>query len=133
MAKTVPQTNNDRMGTFYTSCRIENMVNRDQSAEISDALVDTGSEYTWMPTMVLEEIGVKREKQETFVMANGQQVTRSIGFAVIRLEEFFTVDEVVFAEKSDLAILGARSLDGLNLRVDSQRKKLVAGGPVLAA
>jgi predicted aspartyl protease len=133
MAKTALQTNNDRMGTFYTSCRIENMVNRSQSAEISDALVDTGSEYTWMPTMVLEEIGVKREKQETFVMAKGQQVTRSIGFAVIRLEQFFTIDEVVFAEKSDLAILGARSLEGLNLRVDSQRKKLVAGGPVLAA
>ena len=62
-------------------------------------------------------------------MANGQQITRSVGFAIIRLDKFFTIDEVVFAEKGDLLLLGARSLEGLNLRVDSQRKKLVAAGP----
>jgi len=32
-----------------------------------------------------------------------------------------------------LQILGARSLEGMNLRVDSRAKKLVAGGPILAA
>ena len=132
MGKTVAQTNSESMGTFYTSCRIENIANRSQSAVINKLLVDTGSEYTW-PAMILDEVGVKQEKQETFVMANGQQVIRNIGFAVIRLDRFFTIDEVVFAESSDLVILAARSLEGLNLRVDSRQKKLVAGGPVLAA
>jgi predicted aspartyl protease len=42
-------------------------------------------------------------------------------------------DEVVFAEKGDLPLLGARSLEGLNLTVDPKRKKLVAAGPLLAA
>jgi hypothetical protein len=45
----------------------------------------------------------------------------------------FTIDEVVFAEPGDLALLGARSLEGLNLTVDSIRKKLVAAGPLPAA
>ena len=31
-----------------------------------------------------------------------------------------------------LALLGARTLEGLNLRVDPKNKKLVAGGPLLA-
>ena len=40
-------------------------------------------------------------------MANGQTITRSIGFAVVRAGEFFTIDEVVFGLKGDLNLLGA--------------------------
>ena len=122
------------VGTFYTSCKVENVVNRSQSAIIRRLLVDSGNEYSWIPTAALERIGVNREKKDVpFVMANGQQISRSVGFIIIRLDKFFTVDEVVFAQKGDLALLGARSLEGLNLRVDSHLKKLVAAGPLLAA
>ncbi|MBI3362492.1 MAG: retroviral-like aspartic protease family protein [Chloroflexi bacterium] len=122
------------MGTFYTRCKIENSVDRTQSAVIPKLLVDTGSEHTWIRAAILEKIGIKREKKDVpFVMANGQQITRSVGFAVIRLDKFFTIDEVVFAEKGDLLLLGARSLEGLNLTVDPRLKKLVAAGPLSAA
>jgi predicted aspartyl protease len=122
------------MGTFYTKCKIENAVDRKRSAVLSRIPVDTGSEYTWMPATTLERIGIDREKKDVaFVMANGQQITRSVGFAIIRLDKYFTVDEVVFAEKGDLLLLGARSLEGLNLTVDARRKKLVAAGPLPAA
>jgi len=68
----------------------------------------------------LEEIGIEREKKDLlFVMANGQKITRSVGFAIIRYDKFFTVDEVIFAEKGDLLLLGARTLEGLNLMIDS--------------
>jgi len=121
------------MGTFHTKCRIENTVERSRSAIVSKMLVDSGSEYTWIPATTLERIGVEQEKKDiTFVMANGRQVTRSVGFAIIRVDGYFTIDEVVFAEKGDLSLLGARTLEGLNLRVDSRAKKLVAGGPILA-
>ena len=121
------------MGTFHTKCRIEDTVERSRSAIVSKMLVDSGSEYTWIPATTLERIGVEQEKKDiTFVMANGQQVTRSVGFAIIRVDGYFTIDEVVFAEKGDLSLLGARTLEGLNLRVDSRAKKLVAGGPILA-
>jgi predicted aspartyl protease len=66
-------------------------------------------------------------------MANGASASRSVGFAIIRLGEHFTVDEVVFAETGDLALLGARTLEGLSLVVDPRRKKLVAAGPIPAA
>ena len=46
---------------------------------------------------------------------------------------YFTIDEVVFAEPGDLALLGARTLEGLNLAVDTAKKKLVAAGPLPAA
>jgi predicted aspartyl protease len=122
------------MGTFYTRCRVENITDRSRSAVVSKLLVDNGSDYTWIPATTLSKLDVAKEKKDVlFIMANGQHITRSVGFAIIRLDKFFTVDEVVFAEKGDLAILGARTLEGLNLAVDSKRKQLVAAGPHLAA
>ncbi len=122
------------MGTFYTKCKIENVSDRSKSVVLPRMLVDTGSEHTWAPARSLEKIGIDREKKDVlFVMANGQQVTRNVGFAIIRLDKHFTIDEVVFAERGDLLLLGARSLEGLNLTVDSRRKKLVAAGPLPAA
>ena len=122
------------MGTFYTGCRIENHVHRSKGVRIAKAVVDIGSEYTWIPTAKLEKIGVTREKKDLrFVMANGTVITRSVGFAIIRIGKQFTIDEVVFAEPGDMVLLGARTLEGLNLMVDSQRKKLVAAGPLPAA
>ncbi|MGH7491046.1 MAG: retroviral-like aspartic protease family protein [bacterium] len=122
------------MGTFYIKCKIENIVDRTKSAIVSKLLVDTGSDYTWISAKILERIGVVQEKKDvSFVMANGQHITRSVGFAIIRLDKSFTIDEVVFAEKGDLLLLGARTLEGLNLTVDPKSKKLVASGPHPAA
>jgi hypothetical protein len=66
-------------------------------------------------------------------MANGQIVTRSVGYAVLKVDNAETVDEVVFTQKGDLQLLGARALGGLNLRVDPRKKRLVAAGPIVAA
>ena len=122
------------MGTFRTTCVVENHVERSKSARVANMLVDTGSECTWVPATVLERIGVKREKKDlSFVMANGTVITRSVGFAILRVGEHFTIDEVAFAEPGDQSLFGARTLEGLNLTVDSRAKKLVAVGPLPAA
>jgi predicted aspartyl protease len=122
------------MGTFFVSCKIENIVDRKKSSVMPKVLVDTGSEYTWITGSTLEKIGIAREKKDLeFVMANGQRITRSVGFAIIKFDKYFTVDEVVFAEKGDLLLLGTRTLEGLSLAVDPRQKKLVASGPLPAA
>jgi predicted aspartyl protease len=122
------------MGTFYTSCKVQNHLDRSRSVRVPKLLVDTGIENTWIPGKTLDKIGVGREKKDLrFVMANGGLVTRTVGFAIVRVGKYFTIDEVVFAEPGDLLLLGARTLEGLNLSVDATRKKLVAAGPVPAA
>ena len=122
------------MGTFHVGCNIEKHTDRSQAVTVSRALVDTGSEYTWIPSKTLEKIGVAREKKDlAFTMANGQTITRSVGFAILRVDRHFTIDEVVFGEPGDMTLLGARTLEGLSLVVDSRRKKLVAAGPLPAA
>ena len=122
------------MGTFHSRCTIQNSVDRTKSGVIPKILVDTGSEYTWIPAAILEKLGIQREKKDVaFVMANGELITRRVGFAIVNVEKYFTIDEVVFAEKGDLLLLGARTLEGLNLTVDPRRRKLVAAGPLPAA
>ena len=121
------------MGTFHTKCKIENPTDRSRSVVIPKLLVDTGSEYTWVSERSLERIGISREKKDVaFVLANGQEVTRSVGFAIIRLDKFFTIDEILFAEPGDLQLLG-RTLEGLNLVIEPSRRRLVAAGPLPAA
>ena len=122
------------MGTFYAKCKIENPVDRTRSAILPKVLVDTSSESTRVPERTLERIGIKREKKDvSFVLANGEHITRSVGFAIIRLNKHFTIDEVVFGEPGDLTLLGARTLEGLNLTIEPARRRLVAAGPLPAA
>jgi hypothetical protein len=97
-------------------------------------LVDSGSEFSWVPEPLLKEAGVRVVKKDLgFVMANGQTITRSAGYAILRVGRFETVDEVVFGQPGDLALLGARTLEGFGAAVDARRKRLVAAGPHLAA
>ena len=53
--------------------------------------------------------------------------------AIIRVGEEFTTDEIVLAQEGDLQLLGARTLEGLNVKVDRRNKRLVASGPLIAA
>lgn len=97
-------------------------------------MVDTGSGMTWVARETLCKAGIAvRKKDQPFVMANGQQVTRNVGYAILRCGKFDTIDEVVFAQSDDLQLLGARTLVGFNAVVDSRRKRLVAAGPMPAA
>ena len=121
------------LGCFRVGCRVENHRDRTRGAEVREVLVDTGSELSWIPAKVLRSIGVEKEaKRARFRMADGRVLTRSVGFAILRVDRAFTTDEVVFARTGDQQLLGARTLEGLGLRVDSSNDRLVPAGPLLA-
>lgn len=73
------------------------------------------------------------KKDQAFLLANGQQVTRATGYAILRVGDFETVDEVVFGQAGDLSLLGARTLEGFGAVVDARGRRLVAAGPHAAA
>ncbi len=120
------------MGTFRTTIMIENVEHRGEMRTVDDALVDTGSEYTWVPKDVLTSLGIRPEHVQRFVVADGRQLERQVGIAIVHAAGAKAPDFVVFAEPGDMTLLGARSLEGLNVRVDAQRKQLVPAGPILA-
>ena len=122
------------MGTFYVGCKVENHKDQKRSAVVPKLLVDTGSEFTWLPGDTLQHIGVEPIKKDLLIqMANGQLLTRSVGYAILRVDEYETIDEVVFGQKGDLSLLGSRAIEGMNVHVDARRKRLVVAGPVVAA
>jgi predicted aspartyl protease len=123
----------DNMGTFRTNVDIENPAQPGVRRTISNALVDTGAELSWFPRATLEDLGVQPIKVWHFRQADGTVLSRHTGAVNVYVAGIWTVDEVVFGEPSDLVLLGARSLEGLNLRVEPSTKRLVDAGPAPAA
>ena len=122
------------MGAFEVDCELQELTATRPPVSIARVIVDTGSEYTWLPEHVLTAAGVHvTKKGVAFVMANGTTITRNVGYAFLRSGGLETVDEVVFAHANDLRLLGARTLEGFAALVDARQKRLVASGPLPVA
>ena len=120
------------MGIFAVDIRVCKPARKPKWVTFKGVMVDSGSEVSWLPEAELESAGIEVFKK-VFLTANGQPVTRDIGIAVIDCGEFKTVDEVVFAKRGDLRLLGARTLEGFNAVVNPREKRLIAAGPLPAA
>ena len=121
------------MGTFRIDVALENPARPSRRETLPGVLVDTGAELSWFPATVLEALGVERRKVWHFRQADGTVLRRWTGGAAVYVADIWTIDEVVFGEPGDLTLLGARSLEGLNVRVDPVSKRLVDAGPAPAA
>ena len=119
-----------------------------------EVMVDTGSEVSWLPKKELQNIGINPEGKKRFVMAErhggrcdnalagvfaeqklpdikiGMEadfyVERDIGYAILTAEGYSTIDEIVFAEDSDMSLLGVRTLEGFSVMVDNIGHRFVA-------
>ncbi len=98
-----------------------------------EALVDSGSELTWLPSELLKGIRIIPLRKRTFSTATKQLVTRETGYAILAAEGFETVDEVVFAEPGDMTLLGVRTLEGFGVMVDNIAHRFVATTTTVAA
>ncbi|HEU4996409.1 MAG TPA: aspartyl protease family protein [Gemmatimonadaceae bacterium] len=123
----------DIVGILRITIGVESHTRRGSVRDLTDTMVDTGSEYTWIPRHVLEDLGIAVERIERFVTADGRVIARELGYAIVHAAGTRTADEVVFAEPGDMTLLGAHTIEGMNLRVDLKTKRLVPAGPVPAA
>jgi predicted aspartyl protease len=123
----------DDMGTFRVDVEIENPARPGARRTLHSVLVDTGAELSWVPAEVLESLGVERNNNWQFRQADGTIFERWTGSVIIAVSGKRAGDEVVFGEPSDLVLLGFRTLEGLNFRVESVTKRLVDAGPAPAA
>lgn len=121
------------MGVFSVTIEIENPLHRGERRAVAGALVDTGPELTMVPRATLESLGIGVQKRLRLRTADGRVTMREIGYAIVHAAGVETNDEVVFGEEGDMVLLGSRSLEGMNLRVDAREKRLVDAGPIAAA
>jgi clan AA aspartic protease len=123
----------DDMGIFRVDVEIENPAHPGEKRTLRSVLVDTGAELSWVPKSVLESLGVERNRKWYFRQADGTVLERWTGIVVISVAGKRTGDDVVFGEPGDLVLLGSRTLEGLNVRVDPVTKQLLDAGPAPAA
>jgi predicted aspartyl protease len=121
------------MGTFRVDIAIENPARPGTTRRLPSVLVDTGAELSWVPSEVLESLGIERYNKWHFRQADGTILERWAGAAFVHVAGKRTTDDVVFGEAGDLVLLGARTLEGLNFRVEPVTRQLVDAGPAPVA
>ena len=123
----------DDMGSFRVDVEIENLARPGERRTLRSLLVDTGAELSWVPAEILESLGVERNNLWRFRQANGTILERWTGSVMLHFAGRRVADEMVFGMPGDLVLLGSRSIEGLNLRVEPVTKQLVDAGPAPAA
>ena len=91
-----------------------------------EALVDTGSTYTWIPRNLLEQLGVRPETEWPFQLADGREVRYGMAWIQIRLLQREQPTIVVFAPAGTEPILGVVTLEEFLLAVDPVNERLIS-------
>src|SRR5690349_14212219 len=120
------------MGTFRVDIEIDNPARPGERRMLRSVLVDSGADLSWVPKDVLESLGVDRNRKWFFRQADGSVLERWTGIVAITVAGKRTGDDVVFGEPGDLVLLGSRTLEGLNVRIEPRSKQLVDAGPAPA-
>ncbi len=120
------------MSAFRVNVTARNPKHEELATPPVEALVDTGSELTWLPADLLRSAGIVPRRKRVFATATRQKVEREVGFAIVTAEGYETIDEVVFAELRDTALLGVRTLDGFGVAVDNVAHRFEATTTIVA-
>ena len=112
------------MGTFAVSIGVGNP--EGERFESVEALVDTGASYTMIPGSILRALGVEPHTQFNFIMADGSYIEREVGRTWVRIGDQSEITLVVFANEDAEPLLGAYTLQGMPLAVDTPNERLVS-------
>lgn len=111
------------MGIFSQPITISDLAGQN-SVEI-DAVVDTGAFYSVLPSYLLHELGVEPIDRVPFRLADNRQLEMEIGYVWITLGNRRRITTVAFGSDTGQLLLGAFTLEGLELAVDPKGQRLV--------
>ena len=111
------------MGLTYIRASIANPARPRRSARLR-FLVDSGAQYSVVPTTVLRRLGIKPGKTKSFILADGTEIKRTVGQALFRMNGEEGASPVIFGEKGDSTLLGILSLEALGLVLDPFKREL---------
>ena len=111
------------MGTFHWPVTV---ISADGlRRETVEALVDTGSTFTALPAALLERLGIERGPQLDFTLADGSVMWQESGWAQLSVNGVEASCIVLFAEDDLLPLLGADTLEAVEMLVDPVRELLL--------
>ena len=116
------------MGVFTWPMRIATMDRRNW-LDIR-ATVDTGARYTVVPSGLLRQLGIQPDRRSVFELGDGRHVEMDIGQAWATVDGVSVITPVIFGRDGTEPLLGAVTLQILNLAVDTPSERLVPGGAI---
>ena len=114
------------MSKFMVNLTAINPKEEDRSTPPVEVMVDTGSEMSWLPKQLLLDAGITPRGKKRFSTATKQIVERDFGYAILKAEGYSTNDEIIFAEDTDMSLLGVRTIEGFGVMVDNIGHRFVA-------
>ena len=111
------------MGLTYVTLRLRKHEESEDSVE-AQFLVDSGAAYTVAPADILRQLGIKPRETRSFILANGEKISRQVGNAYLELGENAGYSKVIFGEEGDSNLLGVVTLEGLGLIFDPIKREL---------
>lgn len=103
------------MGTVRVDIEIESPVRPGERA-VASVLVNTSAEVSWVPAKLFASLGIEHHAACRLRRADGSVWERRPGAAPDLAGE--QADHDAFGEPGDLILLGVRSLEGLDLRLE---------------
>lgn len=88
-------------------------------------MVDTGSLYSIIPASILDALGIARDEDELFRLADGSVVEMSIGLALITINGRARTVHVAFGGDDALTLIGAMTLERFGVAADPVHRRLV--------
>ncbi len=88
-------------------------------------MVDTGSLYSIIPASILDELGIARDEDELFSLANGSVVEMSIGLALVTINGRARTVHVAFGYDDEVILIGAMTLERFGVAADPVHQRLV--------
>ena len=111
------------MGLTYVELEVANPARPERRSK-QRFLVDSGAVYSIVGREVLDSLGIKPVRSETFTLANGQTVERQIGNALFVFQGREGASPVIFGEEGDSLLLGMVTLESLGYVLDPFRREL---------
>lgn len=111
------------MGLTHVIIEVANPARPARRARLK-MLVDSGVAYSIVAAATLRKLGIRPTGTRSFILADGTEVTRSIGAALFRFRGASGASTVIFGEPGDAALLGVVTLEELGLILDPMRREL---------
>lgn len=87
-------------------------------------LVDTGATYTLLPVEVWKRVGLEPRRLQSFTLADGTQITRSVSECYLVVPQGEAHTPVILGQPGDQPLLGTLSLEILGLMMNPFTREL---------
>ena len=95
-----------------------------KKAATVEFMVDSGAVYSVVDSTILRKLGCKPHRRKTFFLADGTAIERTIGDAYFEYAGIGGAAPVIFGQKGDSNLLGATTLEALELVLDPFKREL---------